>query len=499
MRLFNHCPDHIKLILAFVGIILIQQNKKQASHALLVLLYAVILGGCLSPSDKHESDAYTVPGNDWDELLPNESGHIIDAGVSTGWRKHKVVSPQSNGLMNPFFDAIPTGDGNIQFVYYNYDGQLDDNGQFEFNLQHLVWNPQTNGPYMGRASSTITTVNHSDHISLGQDKHNQLYLAYRGGEVKACNGAKVMADTMFSVFDGVNWQEYLGAQGYVARSAGPFENGHAGANVKLAIDGNANVHMIYQFMYEGCDATNFAFPDLFYVHKQPFQFDMDNRQPADIEEQVSGNDYVTGGNAQNDTGTITDLVIDQNDNPVVFYYEQSATLGKGLFVSYKSNGQWLKESINSDCIVSDVSAVTNPNGDLYVAYVAQACDDDTDTRFSLRFAKKEFNSLSQSTSWQDSYLEEGVLVGGLGRHLSMTMDNMARPAIAYYELATYDEVELNKLKLIRFDESWQVSKALLSQGLQLGLHNKIWLAQDGKLNVASYSAANSAIYLLTEN
>jgi len=455
-----------------------------------------MLGGCLSGPDQHEQEAYTIPGSGWDELLPNESGHIVDAGVSTGWRKQKIVSPKSNGLMNPFFDAIPTSDGNVQFVYYNYDGQLDDKGQFEFNLQHLVWNPQSNEALL--ASNTITTVNHSDHISLGQDNLNRLYLAYRGGEVKACNGAKVLADTMFSVFDGVNWQEYLGAQGYVERSAGPFENGHAGSNVKLAVDSNANVHMIYQFMYEGCDATNFAFPDLFYVHKQPFQFDMDNRQPADIEEQVSGNDYTTGGNFQNDTGTITDLVMDQNDHPVVFYYEQNATLGKGLFVSYKSNGQWLKEPINKDCIVSDVSAATD-NGNLYVAYVAQSCDDDTDTRFSLRFAKKELNDQTQPATWQDSYLEEGVLVGGLGRHLDMTLDDVGRPVIAYYELATYGEVELNKLKLIRFDESWQVSKTLLSQGLQLGLHNKVWLAQDGKLNVASYSAANSAIYLLIEN
>jgi len=472
------------------------QNKKQLSHALLVLVNSIMLGGCLSAPDQPENDTYTMPGRDWGELLPNESGHIVDAGVSTGWRLQKIVSPQKNGLMNPFFDAVPTRYGNIHFVYYNYDGQLDDKGQFEFNLQHLVWNPQTNE--LHQASHTVTTVNHSDRISLGQDNKNQLYLAYRGGESKACNGAKVLADTMFSVFDGVNWQEYLGAQGYVERSAGPFENGHAGSHVKLAVDSNANVHMIYQFMYEGCDATNFAFPDLFYVHKQPFQFDMDNRQPAEIEEQVSGNDYVTGGNYQNDTGTITDLVMDQNDNPVVFYYEQSATIGKGLYVSYKLNDQWLKEPINKDCIVSDVSGA-HSNGNLYVAYVAQSCDNDTDTRFSLRFAKKEFNNHSQSSTWQDSYLEEGVLVAGLGRHLDMAIDDVGRPVIAYYELATYDEVELNKLKMIRFDEIWQVSKTLLSQGLQLGLHNKVWLAQDGKLNVASYSAANSAIYLLTEH
>jgi len=489
-------PSSLIFIWAFVGIILNLKNKKQLSPALLVLTYSIMLLGCLSAPDQHEHETYTIPGSDWGELLPNESGHIVDAGVATGWRKQKIVNPNSNGLMNPYFDAIPTDDGNVQFVYYNYDEQLDDNGQFEFNLQHLVWNPLTNEPHL--ASSTITTVNHSDQISLGQDQHNQLYLAYRGGEVKACNGGKVLADTMFSVFDGVNWQEYLGAQGYVERSAGPFENGHAGSNVRLAVDSNANVHMIYQFMYEGCDATNFAFPDLFYVHKQPFQFVMDNRQVADIEEQVSGNDYKTGGNSQNDTGTITDLVMDQNDNPVVFYYEQSASSGKGLYVSYKVNGQWLKEPINKDCIVSDVSAATD-NGNLYVAYVAQSCDDDTDTRFSLRFAKKELNDQTQPATWQDSYLEEGVLVGGLGRHLDMAIDNVGRPVVAYYELATYDEVELNKFKMIRFDESWQVSKILLSQGLQLGLHNKVWLASDGKLNVASYSAANSAIYLLTEH
>ncbi len=463
-----------------------------------LVLLSLSLSACLDNPNTSLDDDYILPGSDWSELLPNESGHIIDTGVTSGWSKQKVVRPDSNGLMSPFFDVAQSHNGNIHFVYYNYDGQKDDKGQFEFNIKHLEWNPLTQEPHMGRASTTIETVNHSDQISLAQDAQDQLYLAYRGGEVKACNGGKVLADAMFSVFDGTAWQPYLGAQGYVARSGGPFTDGHAGSKAKLAVDSQSNVHLIYQYMYEGCDATNFAFPDLFYVHKQPSQFLQDNRDASTIEEQISGNDYVTGGNFQNDTGNITDIVIDKHDNPIIFYYEQSATLSKGLYVSFKENGQWVKQTINSECIVSDVSAAINNDGDLYVAYVAQSCDNDTDTRFSLRFAKKIVSSTLQPT-WQDTYLEEGVLVNGLGRHLDMTLDSSEKPAIAYYELATYTDVELNTLKLIRFNDTWQISKTLLSQGFQLGQHNKVWLGLDGKLNVATFSQDDGAIYLLTEH
>ncbi len=463
-----------------------------------VLLLSLSLSACLDNPNTSLDNDYLLPGSDWSELLPNESGYIIDVGVASGWSKQKIVRPDSNGLKNPFFDALQSLNGNIHFVYYNYDGQKDDHGQLQYNLKHLEWNPLTQEPHMGLASVTIETVNHSDQISLAQDAQGQLYLAYRGGEVKACNGAKVLADAMFSVFDGESWQPYLGAQGYVARSGGPFTDGHAGSKVEVAVDSQSNVHLIYQYMYEGCDATNFAFPDLFYVQKQPSQFVQDNRDASTIEEQISGNDYVTGGNFQNDTGSITDIVIDQNDNPIIFYYEQSATLSKGLQVSFKKNEQWVKESINSDCIVSDVSAAINSNGDLYVAYVAQSCDDDPDTRFSLRFAKKIMSSSLRAT-WQDTYLEEGVLVNGLGRHLDMALDSSGKPVLVYFELATYTDVELNTLKLIRFNDAWQSSKTLLSQDFKIAVHNKVWLALDGKLNVASFSQDDGAIYLLTEH
>mgnify|MGYP000131099823 CR=1 FL=1 len=464
---------------------------------ILAMLHSCVLSACLDDTNTSLNDGYILPGSDWSDLLANESGYIIDEGLSSGWSKKKIVRPDSNGLKSPFFDALQSPDGNIHFVYYNYGGQKDEKGQFQFNLKHLEWNPTTQESHMGRASATIETVNHSDQMSLAQDAQGQMYLAYRGGEIKACNGAKVLADAMFSVFDGDTWHPYLGAQGYVARSGGPFMDGHAGSKVEVAVDSQSNVHLIYQYMYEGCDATNFAFPDLFYVHKQPFQFAQDNRDASTIEEQISGNDYVTGGNFQNDTGAITDIVIDQYDSPVIFYYEQSATLSKGLYVSYKENGEWVKETINSECIVSDVSAVINKNDDLYVAYVAQSCENDPDTRFSLRFAKKITSSELQ-TGWQDTYLEEGVLVGGLGRHLDMALDSNEKPVIVYFELATYTDVELNTLKLIRFNDTWQPSKTLLSQGFHIGLHNKVWLGFDGKLNVASFSQDDGAIYLLSE-
>ncbi|MEH6346029.1 MAG: hypothetical protein V7785_13140 [Bermanella sp.] len=464
-----------------------------------------------------EEEAYQIPGSDWNELLDNEVGYLYVAGVRDDWSFNRVVTPPSTGLMIPYFDAVSSSDGSVQIVYYNHEGEyLTEDGRDEalYNLKHLVWVPSDHiglegeAVHVGTEDPTIITYNHTDRISLSQGVDDKLYLAYRGGIEKACNGGKVLADAMFNVFDGINWTEYQGAVGYVERSAGPLLDGHAGASADIAIDTLGNVHLIYQFSYEGCDATNFAYPDLFYAKKEPNQFLNDGRSDAEIEEQVSGNGYLDGNNFQNNTGSITDIIIDNNDNPVIFYYAQAAIGEKGLYVAFKQDDAWIQEPINTQCSVRDVAASINDQGDMFVAYVADACENGGDTRFSLRFSKKlQFKDdgtqvgdiIITDPVWEDSAIEEGVYVGGTGRHLDMTIDTNNRPALVYYELQAYQGSAKRDLKLATFSDDWQVSRLLLAEEGDIGQYNKVWLGENEKLHVATYSQSQKSIYILIQD
>ncbi len=494
--------------------------NKKPTLAIIAAMTVLLLSGCGGDNDGAE-EVYGIPGSDWGELLDNESGYLYIAGVRSDWSFNKVVTPPNTALMNPYFDAVSSSDGKLQFVYYNHEGEYDADGNYLYNLKHLVWNPAEHikdpdapaepvdpNAYLGLDAKTIVSYNHSDRISLSRDDNDHFYIAYRGGSEKACNGGKVLADAMFSVFDGTHWTEYQGAVGYVERSAGPLLDGHAGANADIVIDSQGNVHLTYQFAYEGCDATNFAYPDLFYAKKTPIQFANDNRSDAEIEEQVSGNGYVDGNNYQNNTGAVSDIIIDNNDRPMVFYYSKSAITDKGLYVSYKKDDVWLQEQINSECIITDVAASINDLGDVFVAYVAQECDYGGDTQYSLRFAKKlQFKDdgtqvgeiIITDPVWEDGAIEEGVLVGGIGRHLSMAIDKNQRPAIAYYELQTYSGTAKRDLKLATFSDTWQVSRLLLAEAADIGQYNKVWLDKNDKLHAATYSATDKSIYILIQD
>lgn len=487
---------------------------KTTKRVVIISLLSGLLLACGGDVSKEEE--YQVPGSDWNGLLDNESGYIYVAGVRDDWSFNRVVTPPRTGLMIPYFDAVSSSDGNIQFVYYNHEGEyLTEDGRDDalYNLKHLVWIPadhigvEGEAVYEGTQDTTIITYNHTDRISLTQGIDDKLYLAYRGGVEKACNGGKVLADAMFNVFESGDWTEYKGAVGYVERSAGPLLDGHAGANTDIAIDTQGNVHLTYQFAYEGCDATNFAYPDLFYAKKEPSQFLNDGRSDAEIEEQVSGNGYLDGNNFQNKTGSVTDIIMDNDDNPIIFYYAEAAIGEKGLYVSYKVDDVWVEEAINTQCIVRDIAASANNQGDLFVAYVADSCTGGGDTRFSLRYSKKlQFKDdgtqvgeiIITDPVWEDAAIEEGVYVGGTGRHLDMTIDKNGRPAVAYYELQAYQGSAKRNLKLATFSDDWQASRLLLAEEGDIGQYNKVWLDQNEKLNVATYSDSQKAIYLIIE-
>ncbi len=473
-------------------------NFEKTLRLAVLILMAAMLSACLgNTADEEEEDIDPNPG----ELTDSE----------TYWNEFKLIEPKRNGLMNPYFDAVIDSDKNIHIVYYSLSEEAEDPNDSLYDLNYGVWNTTTQEFLSSPATSLITTQIHSDQISMGIDGQNQLYVAYRGGEAKACQGGVIPADTMFSVFDGAQWTEYTGAIGYVERSGGALLDGHAGAHADLTVDDVGNVHMIYQFAYEGCDATNYAFPDLFYAKKMPSQFESDVRSDAEIEEQVSGNDADNGGTFQNKTGDVSDIILDLDGNPLVFYYSEDSTrTGYGLFMGYRDEeNNWVTEEIREDCEVVDIAAAIAANGDVHVAYVIKDCDIPfDDSEYSLRHARKQPSVVVETedgesivvfeTEWENGYVEDGIQVGGIDRHLSMVMNKNNLPQIAYFELQTYSGNELQNLTSVELGIQGTYKYKDIARWNDIGRYNKMLTDQDGEIYVLSYANESHSIHLFVE-
>ena len=469
---------------------------KMFLRAFVILMAPMILTACLGNSAEKDEE----------EVDPNP-GELTDS--ETYWEEFKLIEPKRNGLMNPYFDAVIDSDKNIHVVYYTLSEKAEDENDSLYDLNYAIWNSTTQEFAPHPTAPLITTQIHSDQISMGIDGNNQLYVTYRGGEAKACQGGIIPADTMFSVFDGTQWTEYTGAIGYVERSGGALLDGHAGAHADMTVDNDGNVHMIYQFAYEGCDATNYAYPDLFYAAKMPSQFENDARSDAEIEEQVSGNDGDNGGTFQNKTGDVSDIILDADGNPLVFYYSEDSTrTGFGLFMGYRDDeNNWVTESIREDCEVVDIAAGLAPNGDIHVAYVVKNCERE-DSEYSLRHARKLPPVVIESPDdesivvfepeWENGYMVDNIQVGGIDRHLSMVMNKNGLPQIAYYELQTYDDKELQNLTSVELNVQGSYTQKDIARWNDIGRHNKILTDGDGEIYVLSYSSEGQSIHIFVE-
>ena len=473
-------------------------NFKIVLRSVFIVLVPLILTACLgnTAEDKKE-DVNPNPG----ELTDNE----------TYWEEFKLIEPKRNGLMNPYFEAVIDSDKNIHIVYYSVSEKAENISDGLYDLNYAIWNTTTQEFAPHPTAPIISTQTYTERMALAIDGQNQLYVSYRGGKNRACRGGTVPSDAMFSVFDGTQWTEYTGAIGYVERAGGALLDGYAGPHTDLVVDGEDNVHMIYQFLYEGCDATSAAYPDLFYASKMPSQFANDNRSDAEIEEQVSGNDADNGGTFQNYTGEVSNIILDADGNPLVFYYSEDSTRSNyGLFMGYRDDeNNWITEAIRKNCKVVDISAGLAPNGDIHVAYVIDVCNDETgDSKFSLRHARKQPSVVVETeggdpivvfeTEWENGYVVDDIYVGGTGRHLSMVMNKNGLPQIAYFELQTYDDKDLKNLKSIEVTIDGRYLKDDIARWNDIGRYNKMLTDQDGEIYVLSYDSESHSIHLFVE-
>jgi len=404
----------------------------------------------------------------------------IGATQTENWRFKIIRQLDPGGLLTPHPKAYATDDGLIHLVYFDDENMPP--GQY--NIQLLSWASAQTFPNEVLMPTTIAAIDNCKTLALAMNTDGTPGIAYQGGNVKDCGGEE-QADAMITLAHNNSWSEYTAAIGFVERNP-VFQDGLAGGDMDVAIDSNGDIHLCYQFFYEGCDAMNFAYPDLLYVKK------FSNAPGAVVaEETIEGNTYHTGGGIQNNIGTACNLILDADQNPIAFYYAELSDGQYGLRMAAKENGDWVAHWIETGVRVAAISAAINPEGNLGVAYyVLDFIDPDTNeiSPACLRYAAQP---LVAGGDWHITMVDDSALCG---KYPSLAFNAQGDPVVAYYTLESYSGYPLENLNLAaKTGLVWE--KELVAQAGNIGLYNTLWFGPDDQPIVSTYSQTNQTIYL----
>ena len=264
------------------------------------------------------------------------------------------------------------------------------------------------------------------------------------------------------------------------------------ADADVVVDSRGDVHVCYQFSYEGCDAMNHNYPDLRYVKRERTRL---ADEVSIIEETIEGSlfpafDY----GIQNSVGYHCQLVLDAAENPVAFYGVKADQTDfgdqtSGLRVS-RRNGEasWQLDWVDEDCEVVALSAARSEADDkLAVAYAVKE-NNGVNTVYYLKYA--EF----QNDTWTVETVDESV---SCGSYCSLAFDSEGKPAIAYYEIRSHTGYMLQNLKYARFvNDVWQ--KEQIAQSGDIGKYNNLWFDGNDRAHICTYSESQDAIVLFQE-
>ncbi len=401
-----------------------------------------------------------------------------DPPAST-WQKTLVKQLDAGGLLSPEVKAVTDSGGKVHVTFFT-----DTQGSSgSYDVHYLVRDMQADLAQTVSQSESIVSIDNSRTLDLALDHNNVPVIVYQGGEVREC-GSEQQSDAMLSIRGNGLWQEYTGATGIVERNP-VFTDGLAGTEVSVAYDSHGDVHIAYQFLYEGCDSMNFQYPDLYYVKKQRAALN----DSGTVEEVVEGNQY-GGPNIQNRAGDVPVLLIDESDNPVIFYYAELQDLTQGLRVARRNgNGTWEKEWIETGCEIGGISAGMNNQGVLGVAYYIKHCTDGRSDTHYVKYAGQE------GLSWTVQTVDDTILCG---KYPSLSFDSSGSPAIAYYEIESHSGYDLKNLRLARFkDGSWSDRDRIASEG-DIGLYNNLWFDAEDAPVITSYSQTDTSIYIFNK-
>jgi len=442
-----------------------QKNSTGRTWPILLVIGLILaISGCGGEDGGGDSDGDTPPG----------------ATQTESWQLSTIRQLNPGGLLTPHVKAFASNDGMVQLVYFD-----DENMQpGAYTIQVLSW-PSTETPLQEALTPTpIVTIDNCKTLALAMNTDGTPGVAYQGGAVKDCGGED-QADAMMALWHTDSWSEHTGAIGFVERNP-VFQDGLAGGDMDLAIDTNGDIHLCYQFFYEGCDAMNFAYPDLLYVKKYA------QAPGADVaEETIEGNTYHAGGGIQNNVGAACTLILDADQNPVVFYYAELPDGQYGLRMARKRDASWETCWIETAVRVAHISAAIDPDGNLGVAYYVLDFVDTATNEISPACLRYAAQPQVDDCDWHITMVDDASLCG---KYPSLAFNSLGNPAIAYYTAETYSGYPLENLNLAeKTGLLWQ--KEIVAQAGNVGLYNTLWFSADDEPVVCSYSQTEQTIYL----
>ena len=398
------------------------------------------------------------------------------------WQQISIEQISASGLLIPNVKTKLAGNNQLHIVYFT-DSQETAG---DYTINHSLWDMEAESRI---SHESVVDVDNCRTLSLAIGQDNIPIVAYQGGAVRE-GGSEQQSDVMVSVMQDGTWTEYTGGIGFVERNP-VFQDGLAGKFVSAAVDAQGDIHLCYQFFYEGIDAMNFNYPDLLYVEK-----DWSSLGTAATEETVEGNVYNPNGTAseQNRVGAYNAIVLDENGDPVIFYYadlspNSSNPDTKGLRVAYMGSGVWQSEWVDTGFEVGDISCALDMNGNPCVAYYVESQYTDSHGithEKCLKYASKI------SSTWTTTIVDESTICG---KYCSLAFAVSGNPAIAYYSMQNISgSLVLNDLKMASSNGTSWSSEVVASTG-DIGNYNTLWFDGSGKAYICSYSNTDHTIYL----
>lgn len=412
---------------------------------------------------------------------------------SRQWDMTLVKHLEAEGLLTPGLSAVKGSDGNIRIAYFS-DG-TDFNTENRYNINIILWDSVTNSIVSEETFDPTPPetggegLDNCNPLALALNNSNVPVIAYQGGlfrDQAPSDGEQ--SDVMFSIRGSNSWTEYTGAIGYVDRN--PFYDGLAGSDLSLAVDSSGNIHIAFQFYFEGMDSYNFEYPALNYIrHEQSSLGDpVADSEWADMEETVYGSVFSQTSAVHRGVGYGCKLLLDNSNNPVVFFTEftdHSNTYGL-WFARRNSNGEWSREwveQVGNGWTIGDISAAKTANGNFAVAYTKVCLDCDDDEGDHLKYAVQSGNS------WDVRVVDQSSICG---HSPSLAFDSSGNPAIAYYDRRSYIGRSRKFLKFTQFNGSTWRSETV-AEDHDYGHNNTLWFDSNNVPLICSYSEARDNI------
>lgn len=429
---------------------------------------------------------------------------------TASWERLEVLKLEGDQPINPNLQAQMDSQGRIHFFYYRR-GETYDGNQVRYQIHHLIWDSETatligeeemlgvQPPNPGTSDSGLSNCLVLD-VEITTDDNP--VVAYQGGRIPQADDSVIcnyidQGDLMVNGFNGTSWEENLGIQGDASTKNPYFTDGYIGISAAVAVDSQNAIHFVGQHYYEFCDWTASNYPDLLYVKQTQDQL---GHYSVAMEEFVDDYNIYSDGGAvtQSHMGKDVKIILDADDNPIVFYVGAPNQDGLGedrtsLRMSRKIGGVWQAPEIIDfleDWRVEFISPAIAPDGTLGVAYFME---DVAHTTYPdhLRYAFRQADG-----QWDIDIVD---VSSHCGDFCSLAYDDNSMPAIAYYDIhanaGAYRPRE--DLKFARFVNGRWEREAVATAG-DIGKYNTVWFDANGIVYISTYEFNEQQIIVFRE-